>query len=83
MNHKSEIVEVDVREEIKQNIEPFSKIMNAVKSLEGDQQLVLHAPFNPFPLFKVLKKKGYEHESVKVDKKHWKIIFTKEDGDKL
>ncbi|MRH43367.1 DUF2249 domain-containing protein [Aquibacillus halophilus] len=83
MNTDNMIVEIDVREDIKQKIEPFSKIMNAVKSLEANQQLVLHAPFNPFPLFKVMKKKGFTHHSEQIDKKHWKITFSPMKGEFL
>lgn len=74
-------IEIDVREDIKLKIEPFKKIMDAVKSLEGDQQLILHAPFNPFPLFKVMAKKGFDHESEQIENKHWKITFTRKEGD--
>ncbi|WP_138416471.1 DUF2249 domain-containing protein [Aquibacillus sediminis] len=77
---KNHFVEVDVREDIKQGIEPFHKIMDAIKNLQDGQQLVLHAPFNPFPLFKVMAKKGFDHESEQIEKKHWKITFTKKDG---
>ncbi|MDL4840585.1 DUF2249 domain-containing protein [Aquibacillus rhizosphaerae] len=82
MNEKSTVVEVDVREDIKNNIEPFKKIMDAVKTLEPNQQLILHAPFNPFPLYKVLGKKGFTHQSEQLEKKHWKIIFTKKEVDR-
>ncbi|WP_085992619.1 DUF2249 domain-containing protein [Oceanobacillus senegalensis] len=75
--NKKEIVELDVREDLKLKREPFDKIMGTVKSLKEGQAFVLHAPFNPVPLHKVLGRKGFEHEAEKVEKKHWKVTYTK------
>ncbi|WP_186576534.1 DUF2249 domain-containing protein [Aquibacillus kalidii] len=76
---KDVLLEVDVRDDIKKGMEPFKKIMDAAKSVQSGEQFVLHAPFNPFPLFKVLGKKGFSHQSEQLEKKHWKITFTKKD----
>ena len=73
---QGKIVELDVREEIKNKLEPFQKIMDAVKSLEKGDSLTLHAPFKPVPLFPIMKKKGFDHVVDEIEKKHWKIIFT-------
>lgn len=50
-------IELDVREDLRLKKEPFDKIMGAVKSLKEGQTFILHAPFNPVPLHKVLKEK--------------------------
>lgn len=71
------IVELDVREDLKNKIEPFQKIMDAVKELEKDDVFILHAPFKPVPLFAVLKAKGFTHDAIEIEKKHWKVTFTK------
>ncbi|MDP4083824.1 MAG: DUF2249 domain-containing protein [Bacillota bacterium] len=71
------VVELDVREDIKNKLEPFQKIMEAVKELNANDTFILHAPFNPVPLYAVLKAKGFSHESEEIDSKHWKITFTK------
>lgn len=73
------IVELDVREDLLLKKEPFDRIMGTVKNLGDGQTFVLHAPFNPIPLHKVLGKKGYEYEAEKVDKKHWKVTYTKKE----
>ncbi|WP_163972031.1 DUF2249 domain-containing protein [Oceanobacillus halotolerans] len=73
------IVELDVREDLRLKKEPFDKIMGTVKSLEPGQAFVLHAPFNPVPLHKVLGRKGFEYEVEKVEKKHWKVTYTKKE----
>ncbi|MBS4215912.1 MULTISPECIES: DUF2249 domain-containing protein [Neobacillus] len=72
------IIELDVREDIKNKLEPFQKIMEAVKELNNDGDVfILHAPFKPMPLFTVLKAKGFTHEEEELEKKHWKVVFTK------
>ena len=70
-------IELDVREDLKNKIEPFQKIMEAVKILNANDTFILHAPFNPVPLFAVLKAKGFTHESEEIESKHWKITFVK------
>lgn len=73
-------IEVDVREDLRlKKKEPFDKIMGAVKSLESDQYFILHAPFNPIPLHKVMKRKGFTHQAEKIERKHWKVIYEREE----
>jgi hypothetical protein len=74
---EAKIVELDVREDIKNKLEPFQKIMGAIKDLDANDTFILHAPFNPVPLYAVLKAKGFTHETEEIDSKHWKITFVK------
>ncbi|WP_019155960.1 DUF2249 domain-containing protein [Robertmurraya massiliosenegalensis] len=76
------LIELDVREDLKNKIEPFQKIMEATKALKSGDVLILHAPFKPTPLFAVLKAKGFEHVAEELGKKHWKVTFTKKAGTK-
>ncbi|WP_316569840.1 DUF2249 domain-containing protein [Neobacillus sp. YIM B06451] len=76
------IVELDVREDLKNKLEPFQKIMDAVLGLEENDVFILHAPFKPVPLFAVMKAKGFSHEEEEIEKKHWKVTFTKKGGQK-
>ncbi|WP_026905794.1 DUF2249 domain-containing protein [Paucisalibacillus globulus] len=78
MDHQ-DYIEVDVREDLRLKKEPFDKIMSAVKQLQDGQAFILHAPFNPVPLHKVLGRKGFEYEAEKIEKKHWKVIYTKKE----
>lgn len=71
------IVELDVREDIKNKLDPFQKIMDAISHLEKKDIFILHAPFKPVPLYAVMKAKGFEHDTEEVDKKHWKVTFIK------
>ncbi|MED3572011.1 DUF2249 domain-containing protein [Cytobacillus praedii] len=74
---ENKVIELDVREDIKNKLEPFQKIMQAITGLEKGDVFILHAPFKPAPLFTVLKAKGFEHEAEELEKKHWKVTFTK------
>lgn len=74
---EGKIVELDVREDLKNKVEPFQKIMEAIKSLGPDDTFVLHATFKPVPLFSVLNGKGFDNEAEKIDQDHWKITFTR------
>jgi uncharacterized protein (DUF2249 family) len=78
MDHQ-DYIEVDVREDLRLKKEPFDKIMSAVKQLQDGQAFILHVPFNPVPLHKVLGRKGFEYEAEKIEKKHWKVIYTKKE----
>jgi hypothetical protein len=73
-------IELDVREDINNKLEPFQKIMEAISGLEMNDVLILHTPFKPVPLYGVLKAKGFDHEVEKIEAKHYKIIFTKKGG---
>lgn len=74
---EAKTIELDVREDLKNKIEPFQKIMEAIIGLNTDDTFILHTPFKPVPLFAVLKAKGFTHEAEELDKKHWKVTFVK------
>lgn len=80
MQQPENMVELDVREDLALKKEPFDKIMGTVKSLNDGEAFLLHAPFNPLPLHKILKRRGFTYQAEKVEKKHWKVIYTKEEG---
>ncbi|MDP4163716.1 MAG: DUF2249 domain-containing protein [Bacillota bacterium] len=75
------IIELDVRDDINNKLEPFQKIMEAISSLNGNDIFILHAPFKPVPLYAVLKAKGFSHETEELGKKHFRIVFTKKGDD--
>lgn len=74
---ENKLVELDVREDLKNKIEPFQKIMEAIQELQAGDVFILHTPFEPVPLFNVLKAKGFTNEAEKLQEDHWKITFTK------
>lgn len=69
-------VTVDVREDLSSGREPLSKILAAVKTLASGQCLKLVTPFEPLPLFSMLKRMGFQHQSKRVKTDHWETIFT-------
>jgi len=71
-------VTIDVREDIRTGREPFSRIMNAAAVLQTDEQLLVIAPFEPVPLFRVLEKQGFRHTSKPIEAGDWEVRFTRQ-----
>ena len=76
---KNRLITVDVREDIRMGREPFSKIMGAANSLAGHQSLRLIAPFEPTPLYALLGRQGFTHQSKALEDGSWEIQFTRND----
>src|SRR6266851_9532414 len=70
-------VTVDVRDDIRNGREPFSRIMNAAAALQSDEQLLVIAPFEPVPLFRVMEKQGFSHTAQPTDSGSWEVLFTR------
>jgi len=79
MNKK--VVTLDVREDLRNGREPFSKVMGAVAKLQPDEKLRMIAPFEPTPLFSVLSNQGFSHESKQIPSGDWEILFTRHGGE--
>jgi len=75
MNFKT--VTVDVREDIRDGREPFSRIMKAAAALHPDEQLLLVAPFEPVPLFRVMEKQGFAFRAQALSSGDWEVLFTR------
>ena len=75
------IITLDVREDLRQGREPFSKVMGAVAQLQSGERLRLVAPFEPTPLLSVLSNHGFDHESKQVQGGDWEVLFTRRCGD--
>jgi uncharacterized protein (DUF2249 family) len=69
------VVEVDVRHDLRSGREPFSRIMTAVAALGDKEVLHLRAIFEPAPLFTVLGKRGFAHESEAHATDDWSVWF--------
>lgn len=68
-------VALDVRDAIRRGEEPFAMIMAAVAGLGPDQALVLRAPFEPTPLYRVLGKRGFAHWTERRADDDWWVSF--------
>ncbi len=69
------IVELDVREELRDGREPFSRIMEARREVPSGGALCVRAIFEPVPLFDVMGKHGLAHHSVQLGPEDWKVWF--------
>ena len=76
----SEIVTLDVRDDLHRGREPFSRIMGTVAQLRPDEKLRLVAPFEPVPLFAVLAQQGFTHSARQIANGDWEVLFEREVG---
>jgi uncharacterized protein (DUF2249 family) len=74
------VISLDVREDIRNGREPFTRIMQAVAALNANEDLLLVAPFEPAPLFSVLAQQGFSHKSDATPEGDFKVLFTRNPG---
>jgi uncharacterized protein (DUF2249 family) len=74
----SSYVSLDVRDAIRRGDEPFAAIMASVGDLEPGQALVLRAPFEPLPLYRVLGRRGFAHWTERNADDDWSVWFYPE-----
>jgi uncharacterized protein (DUF2249 family) len=79
MNHPK-VVTIDVRPDIESGHEPFNRIMRAVSSLTPGQKLLLLAPFEPVPLYRVMVSQGFSHVGEQAPSGHWEILFERDEA---
>jgi len=70
------IVTVDVREDLKAGRQPCGRIMEAVAGLRPDQALRLLVPFEPVPLYGVLGARGLRHTTRVLPDGDFEVLFT-------
>jgi uncharacterized protein (DUF2249 family) len=68
-------VHLDVRDDIRLGLEPFARIMAAVRALRDGAALVLRAPFEPAPLYDVLGRRGLAHWTERRASDDWSVWF--------
>ena len=74
-------VEVDVRDDIRQGVEPLARIVASAKRLAPDEALALRAPFEPVPLYDVLGQRGFGHWTERLADADWRVWFYRLDMD--
>ncbi|MGH6762611.1 MAG: DUF2249 domain-containing protein [Phyllobacterium sp.] len=67
---------LDVRPLLKNGVEPFQAIMQAIDGLAPGQSLRLIAPFKPVPLFQVLERKGFAAVPHEIGDGDWEVLFS-------
>lgn len=68
---------VDVREDIRRGQEPFDRIMAAAMALADDEELVVVNVFEPVPLYGVLARQGFAHETTRTAAGDWRVTFRR------
>ncbi len=74
------IVELDVREDLREGREPFARIMAARGRVPEGGALMLRAIFEPAPLYAVLGKQGWSHWTDQRGEEDWVVWFFREDA---
>jgi uncharacterized protein (DUF2249 family) len=69
---------LDVRDAIRHGEEPFARIMAAVRTLAADQVLAVRVPFEPFPLYDVLGRRGLAHWTERRAADDWVVWFYRD-----
>lgn len=72
-----EFLDLDVRPLVAGKQPPLPAILDAVTRLSAGQALRLAVPFEPVPLFRMLEKQGFRHESRTEPDGTWVIIFRR------
>ncbi len=73
----SPFLDLDVRPIVTAKKPPLAAILDAVSQLEPGQALRLTAPFEPLPLYQVLRQQGFRHEAKSDGAGTWTIIFRR------
>jgi uncharacterized protein (DUF2249 family) len=71
-------VRFDVRDEIAAGGEPCARIMAAVAALGPGDALLLRAPFEPVPLYRLLGRGGFAHWTERHADDDWTVWFWRE-----
>lgn len=65
----------DVRDLLREGIEPFPEIRKRVSALADDQGLIIVAPFLPSPLIELLGSEGFRSKVERGDAGSWIVYF--------
>ncbi len=69
---------LDVRNDIRSGRVPCSRIMESARQLKSGATLQLLVPFEPVPLYDVLGREGFVHESRELGGGDWEVLFKKD-----
>ncbi len=69
------VVRLDVREDLREGREPFSRIMGARRGVPAGGALVVRATFEPVPLYRAMAKQGFDHWTEHLGPEDWQVWF--------
>lgn len=72
---EANIIDLDVRDDLRSGREPFSRIMAARSQVPPGGALRLRAIFEPVPLYAVMAKFGFAHHTVQLGPEDWQVWF--------
>ena len=75
--NKNDNVVLDVRPILDSGVDPFKKIMETLKTMTDDQNLLIINTFEPIPLLNILKDKGYNYETTRPEDGVVHTLLTK------
>lgn len=64
---------IDVREI---DGEPFGEIMSALEKLDAGETLRLVSSFEPVPLYDVLSKRGFDHDTEQLSEEEYHVLIS-------
>jgi uncharacterized protein (DUF2249 family) len=76
----SQFKRFDVRDLIRQGIEPFPQILERVGKLKPAQGLIVVAPFLPSPLIEKLSSQGFASKVERGQGADWMVYFWRENA---
>jgi len=79
----SDIVVVDVRDELRAGREPFSQIMGSLRIRPEHGALCVRAIFEPVPLYAVMQRQHLAHWTERLADDDWKVWFYPETAEQL
>lgn len=72
------VVEADVREDLRKGQEPFQRIMAAREEVPEFGALIIRATFEPAPLYRVMGKAGWAYFTEKLAEDDWRVWFYRD-----
>jgi len=73
------IVDLDVREDLREGREPLRRILETVKTVPKGSIFRLRATFEPVPLFTVLGRQGFANFSERFADDDWRVWFYRDE----
>jgi hypothetical protein len=71
------IEDLDVRDDLRRSVEPFSRIMQAQAKIAPGGVLRVRAIFEPVPLYHVMARQGFTHYTERLADDDWRIWFLR------
>jgi hypothetical protein len=73
------IVKLDLRQDMREGREPYSKLMVAVFRLRKGEMFQVVAPSKPEPIFPFMASNGFSHTETVTPDGDWEVLFIPED----